>query len=63
MSQRCFRLAPFTGLLRFGTGDLEWVKAYIRSQREHHARGGCHDRLERIIRYDEAGERGRSMRD
>jgi len=27
---------------------LEWVKQYIRSQREHHASGKVHDRLERI---------------
>jgi REP element-mobilizing transposase RayT len=32
------------GMVSFGTGDLEWVRAYARNQREHHARGGCHDR-------------------
>jgi putative transposase len=37
------------GVLSFGTKDLEWVGAYIRNQREHHARGTAHDRLERIL--------------
>jgi putative transposase len=36
------------GVVRFGTGDLPWVKEYIRNQRQHHARGTVHDRLERI---------------
>ena len=44
---------PGYGVVSFGTGDLEWVKSYIRNQREHHARGGCHDRLERITRFDD----------
>ncbi len=36
------------GVVSFGTGDLDWVKAYIRNQREHHATGKAIDRLERI---------------
>lgn len=36
------------GVVSFGTRDLEWVCEYIRNQREHHARGTVHDRLERI---------------
>jgi REP element-mobilizing transposase RayT len=40
------------GVVSFGTGDLEWVKAYIRNQREHHGRGAVHDRLEQIA-HDE----------
>ena len=36
------------GVVSFGTKDLEWVKAYIRNQREHHKRRSVHDRLERI---------------
>jgi putative transposase len=36
------------GVVSFGTRDLEWVNEYIRNQREHHARGTIHDRLERI---------------
>jgi putative transposase len=51
------------GAVSFGTGDLEWVKEYIRNQREHHRRGSIHDRLERIIEPepqvgDEPRERG-----
>ncbi len=40
------------GVVTFGTRDLQWVTAYIRRQREHHARGSAHDRLERIT-HDE----------
>jgi putative transposase len=36
------------GVVSFGTRDLEWVVAYIHRQREHHANGTTHDRLERI---------------
>jgi hypothetical protein len=32
----------------FGKKDLDWVRQYIRNQREHHAQGSIHDRLERI---------------
>jgi putative transposase len=41
------------GVVSFGTGDLDWVKAYIRNQREHHARDTSHDRLERITQLEE----------
>ena len=40
------------GVVSFGTGDLDWVKAYVRNQREHHARGEASDRLERITQED-----------
>ena len=40
------------GVVSFGTRDLEWVVAYIRNQREHHAKGSAQDRLERIT-HDE----------
>jgi hypothetical protein len=40
------------GVVSFGTRDLEWVKEYIRNQREHHARGTIHDRLERITQEE-----------
>jgi putative transposase len=40
------------GVVRFGTGDFDWVKWYIRNQREHHARGRVHERLERITQED-----------
>ena len=36
------------GVVSFGTKGLEWVKAYIRSQREHHAASKVHERLVRI---------------
>jgi putative transposase len=36
------------GVVSFGTGDLEWVKEYVRNQEEHHASGRLFDRLERI---------------
>ena len=36
------------GVVSFGTKDLEWVKAYVRNQREHHAAGRTFDRLERL---------------
>ena len=36
------------GVVSFGTRDLEWVKQYVRNQREHHAAGKIIDRLERI---------------
>lgn len=36
------------GVVSFGTRDLPWVIEYIRDQREYHARGTVHERLERI---------------
>ena len=42
------------GVVSFGTGDLEWVKWYISNQREHHARGSVHERLERNTQDDDA---------
>jgi REP element-mobilizing transposase RayT len=36
------------GVVSFGTRDLEWVKTYVRNQKEHHARGTTHERLEKI---------------
>ena len=41
------------GVVRFGTNDTDWVKRYIRNQRQHHARRTVHDRLERIMRTTE----------
>lgn len=35
------------GVVSFGTRDLPWVIEYVRNQREHHARGTTHERLER----------------
>ena len=36
------------GVVSFGSKDLEWVKAYVRNQKEHHSKGNVYDRLERI---------------
>ena len=36
------------GVVSFGTKDLPWVVEYIRDQKEHHAHGTVHKRLERI---------------
>lgn len=40
------------GVVSFGTRDLEWVKDYVRNQREHHSRGKTYDRLERITEIE-----------
>jgi putative transposase len=40
------------GVVSFGSGDLEWVREYIRNQREHHAQGKVYDRLERITELE-----------
>jgi putative transposase len=42
------------GVVSYGAKDLRWVVEYIQNQREHHARGSAHDRLERITRFDDA---------
>jgi putative transposase len=36
------------GVVSFGTGDLDWVKAYVRNQRRRHAEGKIVGRLERF---------------
>ena len=41
------------GVVSFGTRDLPWVLEYVRNQREHHANGTTHDRLERVESADE----------
>lgn len=41
------------GVVSFGTKDLDWVKHYIRSQKEHHRKGTATERLERITSDDE----------
>jgi putative transposase len=37
------------GVVSFGRKNLPFVCDYIRNQREHHARGGVIDRLERVM--------------
>jgi putative transposase len=44
------------GVVSFGTRDLEWVKAYIRNQKQHHAIGRVFERLERITEMEPAGD-------
>jgi putative transposase len=46
------------GVVSFGTKDLEWVKSYIRNQRQRHERGAVEDRLERITTEEEMAEAG-----
>jgi putative transposase len=41
------------GVVSFGTGDLEWVTAYVRNQRQRHAEGKISERLEQITAQDE----------
>lgn len=36
------------GIVSFGTGDMEWVREYVRNQKEHHAAGRVFERLEAI---------------
>jgi len=40
------------GVVSFGSGDLDWVKGYIRNQRAHHQRNMVHERLETFARPD-----------
>jgi putative transposase len=41
------------GVASFGTKDLEWVKEYVRKQKEHHARGTGYERLEGTTTNDD----------
>ncbi len=41
------------GVVSFGTGDLDWVKSYVRDQRRHHAEGKTFDRLERFVAVED----------
>ena len=40
------------GVVSFGAKGLPWVVEYIRNQKENHARGSTHDRLERVERVE-----------
>ena len=35
------------GVVSLGTKDIPWLKRYIHNQRQHHAHGTIHERLER----------------
>ncbi len=41
------------GIVSFGTRDLKWVVDYIHNQRQHHAAGTVHERLERCEGSDD----------
>ena len=44
------------GVVSFGAANLDWVRAYIRNQRDHHARGAVQKRLESITDDEAVGE-------
>jgi putative transposase len=44
------------GVVSFGRKNLPWVLEYVAKQKEHHARGGAVERLERITAWEEGGE-------
>ncbi len=44
------------GVVSFGTKDTDWVRDYVRNQRERHARDNVFDRMERITALDEVAE-------
>jgi putative transposase len=44
------------GVVSFGTKDLEWVRTYVRNQRERHAKGKIENRLERITAMEEVAK-------
>ena len=43
------------GVVSFGKNNLAWVLEYVGNQKEHHARGNAHDRLERTTSDEEGG--------
>ena len=40
------------GVVSFGSRDMPWVVEYVRNQREHHACGTVHERLERVAQEE-----------
>ncbi len=58
---KCLEWQSGYGVVSFGTKDLDWVRDYIRNQKEHHANGTTHERLERIT-FDEAKAEHREPR-
>jgi putative transposase len=53
LGQKCLEWQSGYGVVSFVTKDLDWVRAYIRDQKEHHANDTIQERLERIT-FDEA---------
>ncbi|MSU77529.1 MAG: IS200/IS605 family transposase [Gemmataceae bacterium] len=54
LSQKSLEWQAGYGVVSFGTRDLDWVKTYVRNQRNRHARGKIEDRLERIVTIEPA---------
>ena len=52
LGQKALEWQAGYGVVSFGTRDLPWVRAYVRDQRERHARGNVEDRLERITELE-----------
>jgi putative transposase len=48
MRNKVLQWQPGYGVVSFGTKDLEWVREYVRNQREHHRQRSVSERLERI---------------
>jgi len=44
------------GVVSFGTGDLDWVKSYVKNQRQRHGDSRFEDRLERTTNNDDGTE-------
>jgi len=44
------------GVVSFGTSHLEWVKDYVRNQRDRHSRNQLVERLERITALEDNAE-------
>ncbi|MBI1900448.1 MAG: IS200/IS605 family transposase [Planctomycetia bacterium] len=44
------------GVVSFGKRQLKWVVEYVQNQKEHHSKGGTHERLERTTSDDDAPE-------
>jgi len=44
------------GVVSFGTRDLDWVRSYVRNQRERHASGKIEDRLARTAAPETEGQ-------
>jgi putative transposase len=40
------------GVVSFGTGDMDWVREYVRNQKEHHSVGKVYERLEVITELE-----------
>jgi putative transposase len=53
LKQKVLQWQAGYGVVSFGTKDLPWVVKFVCRQKEHHARGATHDRLERIHRFDD----------